>query len=218
MNGRIVKGSNTLPMKPLIPFLVGSFLLVLTTHAQDFEYSFKETYDVATPVRLHLASFDGNLEIIPTDGNKITAYYIVKKGMKLQKIDRNELEQELIVETSQTKNSVEIMVRRKNEDRAFNFDSQIAVNFKVYVPRETACVLKTSDGDISLSGLTSDQECKTSDGSISIANVSGDVNGKTSDGDVRLKEVKGRVDIGTSDGNIVLYSIAGDVHGSTSDG
>jgi DUF4097 and DUF4098 domain-containing protein YvlB len=205
-------------MKRLIPFLVGGVLLAITSHAQDFEYSFKETYEVAKPAKLNLASFDGNLEIIPTDGNKITAYYIVKKGLKLMKIGRNELEQELIVETDQTKNSVLISVRRKNEDRVFSSENSINVHFKVYVPKETACLLKTSDGNISLSGLISDQDCKTSDGSISVANVSGNVRGKTSDGDVRIKDVKGLVDVATSDGNIVLSNITGDVQGSTSDG
>jgi DUF4097 and DUF4098 domain-containing protein YvlB len=142
----------------------------------------------------------------------------VKKGPKLLKIDRNELEQEHIVESNKTSNSVQIRVRRRHENRSFNFEQTIGVHFKVYVPKETACLLKTSDGDISLSKLISDQECRTSDGSITIADVSGNVTGRTSDGDVRIKQIKGGVDVGTSDGNIVLAGVAGDVQASTSDG
>lgn len=206
-------------MKLKILVLASMSLLANISHAQEFDYSFKESYEVSTPARLNLASFDGNLDIIPTDGNKILVYYIVKKGGRLMKIDRSELEKELIVTSENDKNTVRISVRQKELNRAFNFNVEsIGVHFKVYVPKETACDLVTSDGSISMQGLTSDQQCKTSDGSIEIRDIGGNVQGRTSDGDVRVKQVKGRVDVGTSDGSIRLSSITGDVQASTSDG
>jgi DUF4097 and DUF4098 domain-containing protein YvlB len=205
-------------MKRTLSILIHSLLAVVICHAQEFDYSFKESYAVSGPVSLNLKSFDGNLDVIPSDGNKILVYYIVKKGGKLLKIDRSELENDLIVDSHHDNNSVRISVRQKDHYRPFNFESSIGVHFKVYVPKETACELVTSDGNISLHGLISDQECKTSDGTIEISDIGGNVLGKTSDGDVRVTKVKGDVDVATSDGTIRLAGIMGNVEASTSDG
>jgi DUF4097 and DUF4098 domain-containing protein YvlB len=205
-------------MKLIITALVFSILTGTCCYAQEFDYSFKESYQVSTPAQLDLKSFDGNLDIIPTDGNKIIVYYVVKKGGRLLKIDRSELERDLIVESHHDNNTVRISVKNRYQNRGFTFDTSIGVHFKVYVPKETACDLATSDGDIFIQKLISDQQCRTSDGSIEITDIGGDVRGKTSDGDVRLREIKGHVDVGTSDGSIRLVSIMGNVEASTSDG
>src|SRR5687768_18338778 len=107
-------------MKLVITALLYSILAITISHAQEFDYSFKESYDVSGPAQLDLTSFDGNLDVIPTDGNNIVVYYIVKKGGKLLKIDRNELEIELIVESHHSNNSVKVSVRQKEQNRAFN--------------------------------------------------------------------------------------------------
>ncbi len=205
-------------MKLTILVFLCSIFAVSISYAQEFDYSFKESYEVSTPAQLDLSSFDGNLDVIPSDGNKIVVYYIVKKGGKLLKIDRAALEKDLIVESEHNKNGVKVSVRYRDQHRSFNWESSIGVHFKVYVPKETACDLVTSDGSVSIQGLISDQQCKTSDGSIEIRDIGGNVQGRTSDGDVRVKQVKGRVDVGTSDGSIRLSSIIGNVQASTSDG
>lgn len=199
-------------------FITVAVLSVNVSYAQEFDYSFKETYEVSTPAQLDLSSFDGDLDIISSAGNKIEVYYIVKKKGRLLKIDRQELEEELIVESSSTKNGVKISVKNRNQHGFNNFDLTPNVHFKVYVPQETACRLATSDGNISMAKLISDQQCKTSDGSIDVSEISGDVLAKTSDGDIHVRQIKGVVDAGTSDGNIELKNIAGDVEASTSDG
>jgi DUF4097 and DUF4098 domain-containing protein YvlB len=185
---------------------------------QEFDYSFKETYEVSTPAKLDLSSFDGDLDIIPSDGNKILVYYIAKKGGRRLKINRAELEKDIIIDVDHTKNDLRISVRTRHENRGFSFDMSMGVAFKVYVPKDISCNLRTSDGSISLEKLNGDQSCKTSDGAINISTVAGDVYGRTSDGDVHIKQIKGPVDVGTSDGTITLSAIAGNVDATTSDG
>src|SRR5688572_14984809 len=214
MIGSLVFQLKSIPMKPAILVFIQCIFAFTLSQAQEFDYSFKESYDVSAPAQLDLSSFDGNLDIIPNEENKILVYYIVKKGGKLLKIDRSELAKELIIEAEQNKNSVRVSVRQR-EHRTFSFESSIGVHFKVYVPRKTACVLATSDGNISIQKLISDQQCKTSDGSIEITDIAGNVKGKTSDGDVRVRQIKGYVDVATSDGSIRLASIAGNVQAST---
>ena len=80
-------------MKLTILVCVSSFFAISIAYAQEFDYSFKESYEVSTPAQLDLSSFDGDLDVIPSDGNKIVVYYIVKKGGKLLKIDRSFLKQ-----------------------------------------------------------------------------------------------------------------------------
>lgn len=209
--------SKHVTMKTILTlFLIG--ILSGTLNAQDFDYSFKETYKVSTPAKLDLSSFDGNLDIIPTEGNTIEVFYIVRKAGKLLKIDRQALEKDVIVETENSSNNLKISVKNRFQNRGFNFEQTIGVSFKVYVPKETFCYLITSDGNVSITGLTADQNFRTSDGSINVTEVSGNVIGKTSDGDVHIRKIKGNVDVQTSDGTIELETVGGDVQASTSDG
>jgi DUF4097 and DUF4098 domain-containing protein YvlB len=205
-------------MKTFILSLVCVALFCGPLVAQDFDYSFKETYPVSSPAKLNLSSFDGNLEIMPGSGDKIEVYYIVRKGGRFTRIDRSKLEEELIVETENSSTSVSIRIKSKYENRFFNSVDRLTVGFKVYVPKATACILATSDGNVSIVGLDGHQQIRTSDGTIELSQISGDIAGKTSDGDVRIKNIKGDVDLQTSDGTIELQTIQGDVIASTSDG
>jgi DUF4097 and DUF4098 domain-containing protein YvlB len=210
--------SNHLPMKRVSNLIICTILGLGTVIGQDFDYSFKETYKVASPAELDLSSSDGSLDIIPSDGNQIQVFYIVRKGGKLLKIDREKLEEDFIVETRSTANAVEIIVKDKLKYQGLNFNNRPSVGFKVYVPKETMCNLATSDGNIRITGLNGNQRLKTSDGSIELAEISGSITGRTSDGDVRIRKIKGNVDIQTSDGTIELETVGGDVQASTSDG
>jgi DUF4097 and DUF4098 domain-containing protein YvlB len=205
-------------MKNVLYLFACLLLSTSSVHGQDFPYSFKETYKVSTPAELELSSSDGSLEIIPTEGNQIEVYYIVRKAGKLQKVDRKKLEEDFIVESESSTNSVTIRVKDKRQFSSFNFEQSIGVSFRVYVPKATTCNLVSSDGNIAFSGLEGDQRFKTSDGSIEISDISGGVTGRTSDGDIRMKKIKGNVDVQTSDGTVELETVAGDVQASTSDG
>jgi hypothetical protein len=209
---------NSHPMKPTIALLLYFIFANAFAQTPDVDYSFKEDYEVSAPARLSISCSDGNLQIIPSAGNKMQVFYIVKKGNKLLKIGRNELEEQFEIDVVQTNSSVSINVKNKRDNKPFNYEFTTNVNFMVYVPAQTACNLRTSDGNISLQGLVSDQTCKTSDGNVEIYNITGNVKGNTSDGNISMRDIKGLLDAGTSDGNIELENIGGDVQASTSDG
>src|SRR5688500_1771556 len=118
----VVSSSQPNRMKAYISVLSFITLASFVAQAQDFDYSFKENYEVSVPAQLAILCSDGNLDVIPSDGNKIQVFYIVKKGNKLLKIDRKELEEEFRVDVVQTSNSVNISVRNKRENQPFNFD------------------------------------------------------------------------------------------------
>jgi hypothetical protein len=192
-------------------------LSISLSWSQTADYSFKESYDLATPAKLKISSSDGNIEVAPGNTKKAEVLYIVTRNNKLLKIDRKELEKELTITVVQTGNSLEInVVYPKTE--MFNKKNLPQVNFKITVPKETSCDLQTSDGNVSLSGLSSNQQCKTSDGNVAISSVMGDVIGRTSDGNISVKQITGTVEARTSDGNIVAEDIKGNTQSVTSDG
>jgi hypothetical protein len=132
-------------------------------------------------------------------------------------IGRKELEKELKVTVVQTGNSLDINVEYPKV-QGFNWKDHMQVSFKITVPKETSCELITSDGNVSLTGLTLSQQCRTSDGNIAISSVGGDVIGRTSDGNISVKQIGGAVEVRTSDGNIAAEDIKGNTQCVTSDG
>jgi hypothetical protein len=204
-------------MKTLALMAICFVLSISFSISQDFDYSFTEKYKVSTPAQLSVSSSDGNIEVNPSKGGETEVFYIARKNGKLLKIDRKELEQEVILEVSQSGNQLTISVRHKENFSSWN-NNQVNVSFKIFAPSETAGTLHTSDGNITLAGLNGDQECKTSDGNIGISDIKGRVTGVTSDGNTKLSGITGDVFTKTSDGNIDLTRITGSVESSTSDG
>ncbi|HEY9004967.1 DUF4097 family beta strand repeat-containing protein [Ohtaekwangia sp.] len=202
-------------MKKTSLFLICCLLMAGLCNAQS-EYSFKEQYDVSTPARLILSSSDGNISVSAGSGKSIEVTYVVKRRNQVLKINRKELEKELTVNVTNTSNSLDISV--KYPLNYGTFKDGLKVNFIVTVPRETACDLQSSDGNISLTGLTGDQSTKTSDGNLNISSINGKVNSKTSDGNIDVDDINGSLEARTSDGNVSLERIKGNVKSATSDG
>ena len=205
-------------MKTILSFLICAFLGICTASAQDFDYSFAQTYKVSTPAKLDLSSSDGHLDIIPSSGNEIRVFYIVRRAGQLVKTDLKKLEEDFDIEIESASNAVKIIVKDKRQYKLFSFEHSLSVGFMVFVPLETMCNLITSDGNINITGLSGDQRLRTSDGSIEVAEITGNISGRTSDGDVHVRKIKGAVDMQTSDGTIAIESIGGDVTAATSDG
>ena len=194
------------------------FLLLTSVTCFGQEYSFKENYQLSTPAQVSISSSDGNIEAVAFDNDKTDIFYIVRKNNKVLNISRAELEKEVTLEVQQSGNSLNIVVKYKNEFGWTDWRDKMVVSFRLQLPRETACILRTSDGNVSVKGFNRDQRCNTSDGDVSIADVRGSVNAATSDGNVTVTKVSGSVEVKTSDGDVRLEEIKGDARASTSDG
>lgn len=204
-------------MKTLLSLITFTIVFAIS-NTQDAQYSFKDSYELATPAQVSVSSSDGNIEAIAFEGKKTEVFYIVKKNNKLLNISRQELEKEVSLEVVQTGSDLSIVVKYKNEFSLFDWRDRMVVSFRLQVPRETACDLRSSDGNISMKGLTRNQKCRTSDGDVNIADIAGSVIASTSDGNITVKKVRGSVEVKTSDGNIHLEEITGDAKAGTSDG
>ena len=199
---------------PFICLLAFSY----TTRAQNDNYSFKEAFEVTAPAQLVISSEDGNIEVLPSDQNRIEVYYIVKRSNTFLKISRAEIEKEVILKAISSVNSLKINVQYPKDLRLQGPNNHLTVSLKVYVPKQTTCDLKTSDGNISISGLIGDQVIKTGDGNVHVSNIKGSIKGNTSDGNIQIRVIRGAVSFKTSDGNVSLEDIIGNAHSSTGDG
>ena len=180
--------------------------------AQQFDYSFSESFTVDSPSYLSISSFDSNVEVIAHDKSTIEVHYRIKRGNQILNLTKNELEEvisgqsELGISTSSSHLSIKMTSLVKNY---INFDDKIVIDFKVYAPKATRSKIFTNDGDISLMGLDLDQTCITNDGDIRLTDLLGDVVAQTNDADIILKNVTGKVDGKTNDGSIIDLSKEG---------
>jgi DUF4097 and DUF4098 domain-containing protein YvlB len=205
-------------MKKLLFSLTCLLVLNYSSQAQEDNYSFKESFKISEPAQLVISSDDGNIEVMPSDQNNIEVHYIVKRNNKLLTISRAELEKEVTLETTSSVNRLTIGVKYPKILHLPQANNHITVSLKIHVPKQTACNLNTSDGNISVTGLISDQVIKTSDGNILVSNIKGSVRGNTSDGNILIKEIRGSVDLKSGDGHISLEDIVGNTSSSTGDG
>lgn len=190
-----------------------------SSRAQDDNYSFKESFKVTEPAQLVISSDDGNIEVLPSDlDHHMEVHYIVKRNNKLITISRAELEKMVSLETSSSANKLTISIKYPKSLRIQEPNNHITVSLKIHVPKQTACNLTTSDGNIRVSDLLSDQDFKTSDGDIEAYNIKGNVKGNTSDGNILAKEIRGSANFKSSDGHIAFEDIVGNTSASTGDG
>ena len=216
--------------------IVACLILSNSMMAQDERYSFKESFALAAPAQISVSSSDGDIDVVNIEGARTDVFFIVKKQNKVINMSRAALEKELELTIQSTGNSLTIVVKYPNHQGMTNWRDRVTVSFRLQVPRATACDLRTSDGNIAVSGLTLDQKMRTSDGNIHAENIQGKVvastsdgniiarnisgalEAKTSDGDIKVNAASNGVTAATSDGNISLYQAKGDIRAKTSDG
>lgn len=198
------------------------FILFISTsialQAQEDKASFNETFDVSTPLQFKATVSDGFIHVSPSESKTIKVFFIVKRGNNIVEISREELEEHLTINIINSSELVDITIKQRHDHNWNDWKLIYNVSLEVYVPRETACTLRSSDGDIKIKGLSGKQKCRTSDGDIELYGINGDVNGQTSDGDITLQDVVGTVVLTTSDGDIAADNIEGDASFVTSDG
>jgi hypothetical protein len=146
--------------------------------------------------------------------------YVNKNGNGMKKLSNEELKSkiaedyDLIVSADNGK----LTASAKAKPGITNWKNTLSFSFKIYVPKNVSTMLKTSGGNIQLTGISGDQEFKTSGGNLDLNSVSGDIKGKTSGGNISLQNCHNKLDLSTSGGNIYAENSDGNIHVSTSGG
>src|ERR1700761_2750665 len=153
-------------------------------------------------------SGDYRLEVYasPNGGN------ILASKKEIQKI----LDEKYVLSITVANNELHATAKPKN--KFFNFNNQLSISFKVFVPQNIATDLQTSGGSINLAGLNGDEKFNTSGGSLHLENLQGAINGSTSGGSIHAKSISGNISLSTSGGSIGLDGLKGDIDATTSGG
>lgn len=196
-------------------------ILMLAIGSQLFsqdKLSFKESYEMPEPAELNVGTSDGFIQVEGAETSTITVRFIVFKGDDFLEITRSKLEEHVDLTINQSSSELSIKVETPNQFGWNSWKDQYNVSFVITAPMNTACKLASSDGDISIRNLHSDQSCATSDGDIQAKDIKGNFKAATSDGDVLAKHISGTSEIVTSDGDILVSDGNGNVQLVTSDG
>jgi DUF4097 and DUF4098 domain-containing protein YvlB len=129
------------------------------------------------------------------DQNQIDAR-VTTQGWKVGSNDVQVIE-------SQSGNSVSIEVRVPHWNWSFFGGSHNrSVRVELRVPRELALNVRTSDGNVTASGVSGKIEFDTGDGNVTANSVRGDIRMHTGDGHIDGHSLDGSLDADTGDGNL----------------
>ena len=147
---------------------------------------------------LRLSTFDGAIELRPSDDGAEVLVEIEKRGPTKEAVDALE------VTATQTGNRIVVDVKQPRSESFthIGFHRSASARLIVSVPRRSDVVARTGDGSIKLEGLKGRLELRTGDGSIRATNVSGDLRLHTGDGSVTVERADGTLDLDTGDGGV----------------
>jgi len=162
---------------------------------------------------LHLATFDGAIEVRAGDGSQVVVE-IEKRGPTREAVD------ELRVEATQNGSRIDVEVKRPSREGMTAFGLHVSTSAKliVSVPRRAAIVARTGDGAIRIDGVEGRLELRTGDGAIRASDVKGELTLNTGDGSITVDRAEGRLALETGDGGVNVEGRFSTVRMHTGDG
>jgi DUF4097 and DUF4098 domain-containing protein YvlB len=162
---------------------------------------------------LHLATFDGAIEVRSTEGPQVIVE-IEKRGPTREAVD------ELRVESSQNGSRIDVEVKRPSRESLGPFGLHVNSSAKliVSVPRRSDLVARTGDGGIRVEGIEGRLELRTGDGAIHVSDIKGELALNTGDGAINVDHAEGRLTLQTGDGGVNVEGNLSVVRMHTGDG
>lgn len=174
--------------------------------------------------KINASTSHGNLSVSPAAASEARIeVFIHGNGIADQQLSKEEIQSRLdeyySLEVAVSNGELHAIAKEKaNAFNLHNWKQSLSISFRIYSPQAAATVLKTSHGNIDLSGMNGDQELGTSHGNITVDKITGKLTGGTSHGNVSVKNVSEGVDVSTSHGNINAENCGGNIKLSTSNG
>lgn len=167
----------------------------------------EKTFNISPGKLLKLDSSSGDVTVKTWD----------KPQVYVKILGNSKAERKVDFSFNATDEYVEVIA--EGDHNFFNwFGNGIRMKFEITVPANFNTKIRSSGGDIKLTGVTGDQWMKTSGGDILIADVNGNLTVSTSGGDVHTTNTKGTSHLSTSGGQVKCIDFEGDLNASTSGG
>jgi hypothetical protein len=198
-------------MKTKHALAVGGLAILssLTAVAQDPDHSWSRTYPVTGKPTLTLETADGGVEFRPCGDCHEIRIHIEVVGRKMS---------DYRLEEGQSGDEVHFVFKELPHGGGHLAWHKEQTRVTVDSPAQLTLRAKTSDGNVTLSGLQGDLSLTTGDGNVAVDHVSGNVRIRSGDGRVKVTDADGSIDAHTSDGSL---SVDGSFHAlalHTSDG
>jgi hypothetical protein len=186
-----------------------ALLSPLTILAQDSDHSWSRTYPVTGKPNLTLETADAGVELHSCGDCHEIRIHVEVEGRKLS---------DYRLEEGQTGNDVHFLFKELPHLGVHFVWHREQTRVTVETPAQLTLEAKTSDGNLTLSGLQGDLGLTTGDGNLTLDHVSGNLRIKSSDGQVKVTNADGAIEARTSDGNLSVDGLFHAIALHTSDG
>jgi DUF4097 and DUF4098 domain-containing protein YvlB len=204
-----------------IAFILAASCLVLQAQNSESDYLYiTKTFKDASPKKIIAGTSHGNISVsdVPASQTRVEVY--IHSSNSNQELSKQEIQKKLdeyfTLEISLSGDVLNASVRQK-KDILFN-ESGLSISFVIYAPKTASSTLKTSHGNIDLTGLEGSQDVETSHGNITISKITGKMVGQTSHGNVSVTNCDNDIDVSTDHGDITGRNCNGTIKLITSHG
>jgi len=195
--------------KYALPLAALAVFSSLTGLAQDPNNSWSRTYPVTGKPTLALETSDAGVEFHPCGDCHEIRIHIEVVGRKLS---------DYRLEEGQSGDEVHFLFKEPPHMGAHIVLHKEQTRVTVESPAQLTLQARTSDGNVTVSGLQGDLNLTTGDGNVTLDRVSGDLRIKSGDGQVKITNADGAIDARTSDGNLSVDGLFHALALRTSDG
>jgi len=200
--------------KRILVLTAAVLLLAVSARADEWEKKF----DVTSAPQLTFRTGDGHIRVDTWDQKQISARIVTEGWRIAEGTGYPPSQNEVRVEATRSGDAVTIDLREPRNNWRFHIGRHWRIEIEIHLPRTADATLRTSDGHVSVSGLTGKLDVETSDGHITLTDVHGDLRLRSSDGHIEGTSLDGKLDAGTSDGRIRVSGRFDGLELRTSDG
>jgi hypothetical protein len=195
--------------KYAVPLAGLAILSSLTAVAQDPDHSWSKTYPVTGKPTLTLETADAGVEFRPCGDCHEIRIHVEVEGRKMS---------DYRLEEGQSGDQVHFLFKELPHIGGHIAWHREQTRVTVESPAQLTLQARTSDGNVTLSGLQGDLGLTTGDGNVTLDHVSGNLRIKSGDGQVKVTNAEGAIDAHTSDGNLSVDGLFHALALHTSDG
>ncbi len=185
-----------------------ALLTACTALAQDAEHSWSKAYPVTGKPTLNFDTSDANVDIRPCDCHEVRIHVeVVGHPLSDYRLEEGQSGDEIhFLFKEQPRMGVHIAWHREQ------------TRVTVETPAQLTLQARTSDGNVTMTGLEGQLGLTTGDGNVTLDHLSGDLHVKSGDGHVTVTDAQGALEARTSDGSLSVDGLFHALALHTSDG
>jgi len=186
-----------------------ALLTPLTARAQDSDHSWSKTYTVSGKPTLIFETSDAGIDFRPCGECHEIRIHVEVVGHKLS---------DYRLEEGQSGDEIHFLFKELPHAGVHIVWHREQTRVTVETPAQLTLQAKTSDGNVTLTGLGGDLGLATGDGDVNLEHVSGNLRIRSGDGHVTIADATGALDAHTSDGSLTVDGLFHALALHTSDG